>query len=86
MVRSKINKDTLTKTAYNISCQPWSSEEMHEESQKRLEIGMSREERIVKLRKITEEMLTHKSDYSQSAKALAMQAYKVRRNQETLLH
>merc|ERR1712130_753882 len=47
MVRSKINKDS-----------------------------MSKEERIEKLRQVTEEMLTHKSDYSQSARVLAMQAYK----------
>jgi len=76
MVRSKITKDTLTKTAYDISRQPWSLEEMQEESQKKMESSLTREERIEKLRSVTEEMLSHKSDYSQSARALAMQAYK----------
>jgi len=76
MVRSKITKDTMTKTAYDISIQPWSLEEMQEESHKKMESSLTREERIEKLRKVTEEMLSHKSDYSQSAKALAMAAYK----------
>ena len=77
MVRSKINKDTMTKTAYELSKQPWSAEECEEESKKKVEASMSSDERIAKLRKITEDMLSHKSDYSQSAKALAMAAYKV---------
>jgi len=70
MVRSKINKDTMTKTAYDINRQE------EAESKKKMEASMSREERIEKLRQVTEEMLTHKSDYSQSARVLAMQAYK----------
>ena len=71
MVRSKINKDTMTKTAYDINRQE------EAESKKKMETSMSREERIEKLRQVTEQMLTHKSDYSQSARVLAMQAYKV---------
>ena len=71
MVRSKINKDTMTKTAYDIKRQE------EAESKKKMEASMSREERIEKLRQVTEQMLTHKSDYSQSARVLAMQAYKV---------
>jgi len=70
MVRSKINKDTMTKTAYDIKRQE------EAESKKKMEASMSREERIEKLRQVTEQMLTHKSDYSQSARVLAMQAYK----------
>jgi len=70
MVRSKINKDTMTKTAYDINRQE------EAESKKKMEASMSREERIEKLRQVTEQMLTHKSDYSQSARVLAMQAYK----------
>jgi len=70
MVRSKINKDTMTKTAYDINRQE------EAESKKKMETSMSREERIEKLRQVTEQMLTHKSDYSQSARVLAMQAYK----------
>merc|ERR1712227_977183 len=76
MVRKRIMMDTMTKVAYETSKNPWESEEAEEESKKKLEASMSREERISKLRQITEEMLTRKSDYSQSAKALAMQAYK----------
>ena len=83
MVRKRIMKDTMTKVAYETNKNPWESEEAEEESKKKLEASMSREERISKLRQITEEMLTHKSDYSQSAKALAMQAYKVRNKELT---
>ena len=43
----------------------------------KVEAGLSREERIAKLRGITEQMLSHKSDYAQSARALAAAAYKV---------
>ena len=78
MVRSKISKDTMTKSAYEISKNPWAAEECEEESKKKVEASMSREERIAKLRQVTEDMLSHKSDYSQSAKALAMAAYKVK--------
>ena len=77
MVRSKICKETVTKTAYEINRQPWDVTEIEEESSKKVEAGLLREDRISELRKITEEMLTHKSDYSQSARSLAIQAYKV---------
>lgn len=77
LVRSKICKETVTKTAYDINRQPWDVTEIEEESSKKVEAALSREDRICQLRKITEDMLSHKSDYSQSARSLAMQAYKV---------
>jgi len=76
MVRNKINKDTMTKTAYDLSRQPYAAEEVEEESRRKVEAGLSSEERILKLRGITEKMLSHQSDYAQSAKALAAAAYK----------
>jgi len=76
MVRNKINKDTMTKTAYDLSRQPYAAEEVEEESRRKVETEMSREERIAKLRGITEQMLSHKSDYALTAKALAAAAYK----------
>ena len=76
-VRSKLCKETVTKTMYDISRQPLDVTELEEESTKKIEAGLSREERISQLRRVTEEMLSHKSDYSQSARNLAMQAYKV---------
>jgi len=76
LVRSKICKETVTKTVYDINRQPWDVTELEEESIKKVSAGLSREERISKLRQITEEMLSHKSDYSQSARSLAIQAYK----------
>ena len=78
LVRSKICKETVTKTVYDINRQPWDVTELEEESIKKVSAGLSREERISKLRQITEEMLSHKSDYSQSARSLAIQAYKVK--------
>ena len=47
----------MAKTACDLSRQPWAAEEVEEESRRRMEAGMSREERIEKLRKITEDML-----------------------------
>ena len=79
MVRNKICQETVTKTMYDISRQPLDVTELEEESTKKIEAGLSREERISQLRRVTEEMLSHKSDYSQSARNLAMQAYKVKR-------
>ena len=78
-VKSKIHKETVTKTMYEISKQPWDVTEIEEESSKKIEASLSREERISQLRAVTEQMLSHKSDYSQSARSLAMQAYKVKR-------
>merc|ERR1712110_607202 len=75
MVRNKINKDTMTKTAYDLNRQPYAAE-VEEESRRKVETEMSREERIAKLRGITEQMLSHKSDYALTAKALAAAAYK----------
>ena len=76
-VRSNICKETVTKTMVDINRQPWDVTELEEESTKKIEAGLSREERISQLRAVTEQMLSHKSDYSQSARSLAMQAYKV---------
>ena len=67
----------MTKTAYDLSRQPYAAEEVEEESRRKVEAGLSSEERILKLRGITEKMLSHQSDYAQSAKALAAAAYKV---------
>ena len=77
-VESIISQDTMTKTAYDLSRQPYAAEEVEEESRRKVETEMSREERIAKLRGITEQMLSHKSDYALTAKALAAAAYKVR--------
>ena len=67
----------MTKTAYDLSRQPFAAEEVEEESRRKVESEMSREERIAKLRGITEKMLSHKSDYALTARALAAAAYKV---------
>lgn len=72
-----ICQDTMTKTAYDLSRQPFAAEEVEEESRRKVESEMSREERIAKLRGITEKMLSHKSDYALTARALAAAAYKV---------
>ena len=56
-LRFFFSQDTMAKTACDLSRQPWAAEEVEEESRRRMEAGMSREERIEKLRKITEDML-----------------------------
>ena len=76
-VRSKISRETVTKEAYEASRQPWELEEVEEEARRRVEAGLSSEERVAKLRQVTEKMLSHQSDYAQSARALAIAAYKV---------
>merc|ERR1719245_519335 len=58
MVRKRIMKDTMTKVVYETSKNPWESEEAEEVSRKKLEASMSREERISKLRQITEERIS----------------------------
>ena len=76
-VRSKISRETVTKEACEASRQPWALEEVEEEARRRVEAGLSSEERVAKLRQVTEKMLSHQSDYAQSARALAIAAYKV---------
>ena len=49
----------MTKTAYDLSRQPYAAEEVEEESRRKVEAGLSSEERILKLRGITEKMLSH---------------------------
>ena len=78
-VRSKISRETVTKEAYEASRQPWELEEVEEEARRRVEASLSSKERVAKLRQVTEKMLSHQSDYAQSARALAIAAYKVGR-------
>jgi len=74
MVRNRISRDSVAKTMYEINRQPWELEELEEESSRKVETGLNAEERIAQLRKTTEEMLTHRTEYMQSTRELAMQA------------
>jgi len=74
MVRNRISRDSVAKTMYEINRQPWELEELEEESSRKVEAALSAEERIAQLRKTTEEMLTHRTEYLQSTRELAMQA------------
>jgi hypothetical protein len=74
MVRNRISRDSVAKTMYEINRQPWELEELEEESSRKVEAGLNVEERIAELRKTTEEMLTHRTEYMQSTRELAMQA------------
>jgi len=73
-VRNKISRESVTKSMYEIYKHPWELEEMEEESKRKVETGLTSEERIEELRKITESMLLHKTEYLQSARELAVQA------------
>ena len=77
MVRNKISRDSVAKTMYEINRQPWELEELEEESSRKVEAGLSREERIEELRCTTESMLTRRTEYIQSTRELALQAMRV---------
>merc|ERR1711915_1044082 len=74
MVRNKISKESVGKAMYEIHKQPWELEELEEESNRKVQAQLSSEERIEELRKTTESMLMHRTEYLQSARELAMQA------------
>jgi len=82
MVRNRISRDSVAKTMYEINRQPWELEELEEESSRKVEAGLSREERIEELRRTTESMLTHRTEYIQSTRELALQA--MREDQEAV--
>ena len=77
MVRNRISRDSVAKTMYEINRQPWELEELEEESSRKVEAGLSQEERIAELRRTTESMLTHRTEYIQSTRELALQAMRV---------
>ena len=80
MVRNRISRDSVAKTMYEINRQPWELEELEEleeESSRKVEAGLSQEDRIAELRRTTESMLTHRTEYIQSTRELALQAMRV---------
>jgi len=81
-VRNRISRDSVAKTMYEINRQPWELQELEEESSRRVQSGLSREERIEELRQTTESMLMHRTEYMQSTRELAMQA--MREDQESV--
>jgi len=76
MVAGKINKETVTKNAYEISKHSFDVEEIEEESRRRVAASLGAAERVAALRAVTEEMLTKQTEYSQSGRQLALQAYR----------
>eukprot|EP00092_Neocalanus_flemingeri_P031453 GFUD01034159.1.p1 GENE.GFUD01034159.1~~GFUD01034159.1.p1 ORF type:complete len:339 (+),score=136.24 GFUD01034159.1:151-1167(+) len=81
-VRNRISKESMAKTTYEINRQSREKEELEEESDKKVEAALSKEERIEKLRCTTESMLTHRTEYIQSTRELALQA--MREDQEAV--
>jgi len=79
-VRNRISRESVAKTMYEINQQPWELEELEEESSRKVQAGLSKEERIEELRRTTESMLTHRTEYIQSTRELALQA--MREDQE----
>jgi len=73
-VRNKISKESVAKTMYEINRQPWELHQLEEESKRKVEAGLSREERNEELRQVTEDMLMHRTEYMQSTRELALQA------------
>jgi len=81
-VRNRISRDSVAKTMYEINRQPWELQELEEESSRKVQAGLSREERIEALRQTTESMLMHRTEYMQSTRELALQA--MREDQEAV--
>jgi len=79
LVRSRVSsmtEDTVTKKAVIAHQRPWSYGEVEEEEKMREEADMRSEERIARLRKVTEEMLTARNEYAVSTRDLVMKAIK----------
>jgi len=81
-IRNRISRDSVAKTMYEINRQPWELQELEEESSRKVQAGLSREERIEELRQTTESMLMHRTEYMQSTRELALQA--MREDQESV--
>jgi len=79
LVRSRISsmtEDSVTKKAVLAHQRPWSMMEMEEEEKMREETDIRSEDRIAKLRMVTEEMLTARNEYAVSTRELVMKAIK----------
>merc|ERR1712142_1238039 len=73
--RDKLARDSSNWMQYKLTRDRKAfSENLEEESSRKVEAALSAEERIAQLRKTTEEMLTHRTEYLQSTRELAMQA------------
>eukprot|EP00092_Neocalanus_flemingeri_P077992 GFUD01096929.1.p1 GENE.GFUD01096929.1~~GFUD01096929.1.p1 ORF type:complete len:232 (-),score=86.87 GFUD01096929.1:143-814(-) len=81
-IRNRISRESVAKTMYEIHRQPWELEELEEESSRKVQAGLSKEERIEELRLTTESMLTHRTEYMQSTRELVLQA--MREDQEAV--
>jgi len=74
-VRSQVmSRASVAKECYEAHCQPWAEDQVEEESLKKASAELSAEERIEQLRKITEQMITSRTEYAESTRSLAMRA------------
>jgi len=74
-VRSQVmSRASVAKECYEAHCQPWPEDQVEEESLKKASAELSAEERIEQLRKITEQMITSRTEYAESTRSLAMRA------------
>jgi len=67
---------SMAKECYEAHRHPWEEEEMVEEEARKEVMEENREERILQLRKTTEQMLTQRTEYLVSTRALALRAMK----------
>jgi len=77
MVRSRIEKSGgMAKQCWEAHRQPYGVEQLQEEESIKVAREQTDEERIQALRKVTEEMLTARTEYVVSTRALALRAMK----------
>merc|ERR1712130_226495 len=74
-VRSQVmSRASVAKECYEAHCQPWAEDQVEEESLKKASAELGAEERIEQLKKITEQMITSRTEYAESTRSLAMRA------------
>merc|ERR1711936_1561691 len=69
-----MSRASVAKECYEAHCQPWSADQVEEESIKKASAELTAEERIEQLRKTTEEMITSRTEYVESTRSLARRA------------
>jgi len=73
---SSLAEETTAWKMYSIHKQPWDLAELEEVSERKIESALSEEERLAELRKVTEKMITARTEYLVSTRELAMRAIK----------
>jgi len=74
--RTRNVRDSMTKTAFNIHQQPYCGLELEDSASRKMQYKMRAEAMEEELRCTTESMIMAKTEYLQTAREMALQAYK----------